>query len=325
MSRRPSRWVVAYCALAATLVVVLGIPQLAQAATYPNPGPVTGSTSVHDPSMVKTSAGGYIVVSTGPRLAIKTSTDRTAFKDAGSVWPSGVPAATTAYTNGGDLWAPDISYHGGTYYLYYAASSFGSSHSGIFLATSTTGAAGSWQDRGLVIETTSSSNYNAIDPNLFVDANGQWWLTFGSFWSGIKLIKLNSSGKRADTTVLGLAERFTNSKSVEAPFLFRHGGFYYLFVSFDLCCRGASSTYRVMVGRSASVTGPYTDRGGAAMTAGGGTEILAGHGSVHGPGHQAVIADTDADVLVYHYYQDNGASKLGINLLRWTADWPTAF
>ena len=44
------------------------------------------------------------------------------------------------------------------------------------------------------------------------------------------------------------------------------------------------------------------------MTSGGGTEILAGHGYIHGPGHEAVLADVDGDVLVYHYYADNGAS-----------------
>jgi hypothetical protein len=59
------------------------------------------------------------------------------------------------------------------------------------------------------------------------------------------------------------------------------------------------------------------------MTAGGGTQVLAGHGSVHGPGHEAVIADSDADVLVYHYYADDGTPLLGINLVGYDASgWP---
>jgi arabinan endo-1,5-alpha-L-arabinosidase len=100
-------------------------------------------------------------------------------------------------------------------------------------------------------------------------------------------------------------------------------GGYYLYVSFDFCCRGASSAYRVMVGRSASPTGPFLDRGGVPMTYGGGTEVLAGHGAIHGPGHQAVLADGAQDVLVYHYYADNGSSLLGINLLGYdAAGWP---
>ncbi|GAA3342180.1 arabinan endo-1,5-alpha-L-arabinosidase [Amorphoplanes nipponensis] len=294
----------------------------AEAADYPNPGVVTGDTGVHDPSIVKTPAGGYLVAHTGDNIQLKTSPDRTAFRNAGAVFPNGA-SWTTAYTGGSrNLWAPDISYHNGRYYLYYSASTFGSNRSAIFLATSTTGASGSWTNQGLVIESSAANDYNAIDPNLTVDAQGRWWLTFGSFWSGIKQVALNAStGKRSDSTIRSLAGR--GGGAIEAPTLVRHGSYYYLWVSFDLCCRGASSTYRIMVGRSTSVTGPFVDRNGTAMTAGGGTQVLASHGGIHGPGHQAVFTDTDSDVLVYHYYAASGASYLGINLIGYdSAGWP---
>jgi arabinan endo-1,5-alpha-L-arabinosidase len=295
-------------------------------ASYPNPGTVTGNTGVHDPSTVKTPSGGYLLVHTGANLSIKTSSNRTAWQNAGAVFPGGAPW-TLQFTGGSNqLWAPDISFHNGQYYLYYAASTFGSRNSAIFLATSPTGASGSWTNQGMVISTTTSDNFNAIDPNLVVDDQGRWWLNFGSFWTGIKLVQLDpATGKRANTTITGIAQR-TNPTAVEAPFIFRRGSFYYLWVSFDLCCQGASSTYRVMVGRSTSVTGPYVDRNGTAMTAGGGTQVLAGHGSIHGPGHQAVLADNDANILVYHYYADSGASFLGINRIGYdTAGWPFVY
>jgi arabinan endo-1,5-alpha-L-arabinosidase len=297
---------------------------------YPNPGPVTGDTGVHDPTVVRTSGGTYILAATGNNLALKTSTDRIAWRNAGAVWPSGAPWTTT-YTGGGrSLWAPDISFHNGQYYLYYSASTFGSQRSAIFLATSTTGASGSWVNQGLIIESSTAVNYNAIDPNLVIDEQGQWWLSFGSFWSGLKLIRLDSAtGRRStsDTAVRAIATRPSNvSGAIEAPVIYRRGGFYYLFASFDFCCRGAQSTYRIMVGRSTSVTGPYVDRNGTAMTSGGGTQVLAAHGSIHGPGHQAVISDRGADVLFYHYYANNGASLLGINSLGWdSAGWPFVF
>jgi arabinan endo-1,5-alpha-L-arabinosidase len=318
---------VAFRAAAALMAVALiaGGAGAARAASYPNPGVVTGDTGTHDPSMVKTPGGGYIVAQTGDNIPLKTSADRTAFRAAGSVFPNGA-SWTAAYTAGSrSLWAPDISYHNGRYWLYYSASTFGSNHSAIFLATSTTGTSGSWTNQGLVIESTTADNFNAIDPNLVVDGSGRWLLTFGSFWSGIRQVPLNpSTGKRSDSTVRGVAGR--GGGAIEAPFIFRHGSYYYLWVSFDLCCRGAASTYRIMVGRSTSATGPFTDRAGTAMTAGGGTQVLAGHGSIHGPGHEAVIADTDADVLVYHYYADNGASFLGINLLGYdSAGWPYVY
>jgi len=268
----------------------------------------------------------YILAHTGDNLALKTSTDRIAWRSAGVVWPSGAPW-TTAFTGGSPtLWAPDISFHDGQFLMYYAASSFGSQRSAIFLATSPTGQSGTWTDRGLVIESSSAVDYNAIDPNLVVDAQGGRWLSFGSFWTGVKMIRLDpATGRRStsDPAVRALARRPAAPDAIEAPFVHRHGGLFYLFTSFDLCCRGAQSTYRIMVGRSASVTGPYVDRSGTALTAGGGTELLAGHGSIHGPGGQSVIVDSDGDVLVYHYYADDGTALLGINRLGWdAAGWP---
>jgi arabinan endo-1,5-alpha-L-arabinosidase len=299
-------------------------------AGYPNPGRVTGDTGVHDPAVVRRPDGTYLLAATGNGIALKTSTDRVGWRNAGSVWPNGANW-TTPYTNGSrNLWAPDLSYRDGRYHLYYSASTFGSSRSAIFLATSDSGAAGSWRHEGLIIETTASSGYNAIDPNLIVDAQGQWWLSFGSFWSGLKLIRLeNGTGRRSatDTAVRALATRpATVAGAIEAPFAYRRGGFYYLFASFDLCCRGARSTYRIMVGRSASVTGPYVDRAGTPMTSGGGTQLLATHGSVIGPGHPAVLGDTDGDLLFYHYYTAGGAALLGINRLGWdSAGWPFVY
>jgi arabinan endo-1,5-alpha-L-arabinosidase len=327
MRRRPWRTLVIAMAVAlvAASSAALAAPDSGQQvrlaaeqalAAYPNPGYVTGSTGAHDPSAVRAPNGTYIVVTTGDNIPIKTSTDRTAWRNAGTAFPGGAPWST-GYTGGSrSLWAPDISYHNGQFYLYYSASTFGSQHSAIFLATSPTGASGSWTNRGMVIDSGSGVNYNAIDPNLIVDGSGQWWLSFGSFWSGIKMIRLDSgSGMRSgsDRAVRSIASR--GGGPIEAPYIYRHGGYYYLFVSFDYCCRGAASTYRIMVGRSTSITGPYVDRNGVPMNNGGGTEILAGHGSTNGPGHEAVLSDVDGDVLFYHYYADSGASYLGINLL----------
>ena len=309
-------------ALALLAAIALTVVAAPYAAAYPLPGRVTGDILVHDPSVVRRADGSYLVAHTGDNIALKTSTDRIAFRNAGTVFPGGA-SWTTAYTGGSrNLWAPDLSYRNGQYYLYYAASTFGSNHSAIFLATSPSGNSGTWTNQGLVIESRTSDNFNAIDPDLVVDDQGRWWLSFGSFWSGIKLIALNpSTGKRADSTIRSIAGR--NGGAIEAPNIVRRGSYYYLFVSFDRCCQGASSTYRVMVGRSTSVTGPYTDRNGTAMTSSGGTEILAGQGSVHGPGGQDLLADVDSDVLIYHYYADNGSARLGINLLAVdSAGWP---
>jgi len=273
--------------------------------------------------VVKRPDGSYLVATTGRGIPLKTSTDRTNWRAAGSAFTGSMPW-TSAYTTG-DVWAPDLNYLNGQYYLYYSASSFGSSNSGIFLATSSSGNSGTWTNRGQVIGTTSSSGYNAIDPDLVVDAQGQWWLSFGSFWSGIKLIRIDSStGLRSGNEMYSIAGR--GGGAIEAPDIFRAGDYYYLYVSFDMCCRGASSTYRIMVGRSRSITGPYLDRNGVDMARGGGTQVLAGHGSVMAAGHSATLHDNDGDVLFYHYYTSSGAALLGINLIGYdSAGWPFVY
>ena len=95
-----------------------------------------------------------------------------------------------------------------------------------------------------------------------------------------------------DTTLYSLAERPHSTgrpDAIEAPFIVKHGRFYYLFVSFDFCCRGAKSTYNVVVGRATAITGPYRDAAGKAMLAGGGTKVVSGTDHWRGPGHEAVL------------------------------------
>ncbi|MBE1875105.1 family 43 glycosylhydrolase [Myceligenerans pegani] len=294
------------------------------AASYPNPGPISGDTFAHDPTVIKRTNGEYLLAFTANGVGLKTSADRTTWNDVGAAFPNGTPWADE-YTGGNrNLWAPELRYANGQYYLWYSASTFESNKSAIFLATSPSGASGTWTNRGVVIESDAGDNFNAIDPAVTVDQSGNWWMSFGSFWSGIKMIRLDpSTGMRSGTAFHSIASR--GGDAIEAPTIHYRNGYYYLFVSFDRCCQGTASTYRVMVGRSTSITGPYVDRAGTPMTNGGGTQILASHGSVHGPGHQTVLADSDADALFYHYYRDDGRATLGINLLRYDDGWPSVY
>ncbi|GAB7108145.1 arabinan endo-1,5-alpha-L-arabinosidase [Streptomyces phaeofaciens JCM 4814] len=298
------------------------------ASAYPNPGTVTGSTVVHDPTMIRTSAGRYLLYATGGGLSHRTSTDRIAFTAGGDAF-STKPGWWSSY-GATEAWAPDISYQGGKYLMYYAVSTFGSNKSAIGLAGSSTGLPGSWTDYGTVYTSTTSSDYNAIDPNLFVDDDGKWWLSFGSWWTGLKMIRIDpATGKQlsGDATRYALASRPTGTKAVEAPFVVKRNGYYYLFASYDTCCAGTGSTYKVKVGRATAVTGPYYDKNGVAMTNNGGTAVLESHGRYIGPGGQSIMKDADGDLIVYHYYDgnDNGTPKLGINLLSWSTGWPVAY
>jgi arabinan endo-1,5-alpha-L-arabinosidase len=293
----------------------------------------TGDTlGTHDPAIAEHN-GTYYVYSTGVGLPIRTSKDLVTWTKSGRVF-SEVPAwakrkipAVTA------LWAPDLSFFNNRWHLYYAASSFGSDNSVIGLATNPTLDPASpdyeWTDQGLVIESLPKGGWNAIDPALHLDENNRPVLFFGSFWGGIKAIHINpATGKPADSgyAVLDIAARpDTKARAIEAAFVLKRDDYFYLFVSFDLCCKGVESTYNIRVGRSKSLLGPYADMAGRNMSSGGGTLVLAGESLLRGPGHNAAITVDDTDYLVYHIYDMNnsGQPTLQIRRLIWDKEgWP---
>jgi len=310
----------------AVAVLALATPSGASAPHQPDPRPIKGFAATHDPSMVRLADGSYEVFATHEGVEIYGSRDRVHWRYRGEALPNGAPWAD-AYQNGdaSDLWAPDVSKHRGVYYLYYAVSSFGSNHSAIGLATSRTARPGSWNDRGLVLATQTTDDANAIDPGLLVDARGRWWLSYGSFWSGIKMVRLNpSTGKpAANATVHSLAQG-PAPDAVEGAYVVHHGRWYYLFASYGFCCRGLHSTYHIRVGRSTRPAGPFVDRQGRSLMADGGSPVLSTHDYVVGPGGQSVLHDRGRDWLVYHYYngRDAGTPRLGINPLSWRGGWP---
>jgi arabinan endo-1,5-alpha-L-arabinosidase len=109
--------------------------------------------------------------------------------------------------------------------------------------------------------------------------------------------------------------------------LVRRCGFYYLFVSWDSCCKGVDSTYNIRVGRSKSLTEPFSDREGKRMMEGGGTLVLQGGSRYKGPGHNAVLFTRDATYNVYHAYDSNqnGNPVLRVAELAWDAEgWPVS-
>jgi arabinan endo-1,5-alpha-L-arabinosidase len=284
---------------------------------------LSGSLGAHDPALIAADNQFYLFA-TG--LGAKTSKDLMAWTNASAPpKPAWVAQQVSGATN---LWAPDISFFGGNYHLYYAASTFGSNHSCIGHATRASLSSGAWADQGSVIcsnASGSSDNWNAIDPNVIVDEAGTPWLNFGSFWGGIKMIKLDATGARADTQLLSLAARPQNGGALEGPFIIRQCGYYYLFVSFDHCC-DSPWNYNIRVGRSTSVTGPYTDKAGTAMMQGGGTLLVEGNTTWQGPGHNAVIVTANGAYNVYHALNPaNHASSLRVAQMAWDADgWPVS-
>jgi arabinan endo-1,5-alpha-L-arabinosidase len=284
---------------------------------------LSGNLGAHDPAAY---VAGKTIYLAATGLVGKTSNDLTTWAAAAN--PLALPSWAATATKATNLWAPDISYFGGAYHLYYAASTFGSNKSCIGQATRAALDSGSWADQGMVICSNmgETDDWNAIDPNVIVDDAGTPWLALGSFWSGIKMIKLTDTGARADTTVLSLANGANSRGSLEGAWIFKRCGLYYLFMSWGACC-GSPYDYNIRVGRSATVSGPYVDKAGKSLMSGGGTLVVQGDTSWVAPGHNAVIAYGGKTYNIYHALKgsSSGAATLRIAELVWDAQgWPVS-
>ncbi len=326
------------------------------------------SVEAHDPVIAK-EGDTYYLFYTGPGIRVKSSTDLHSWQEEKPVF-----AETPAWVKGiapgfdGNIWAPDIHEHDGTFYLYYSVSAFGRNTSAIAVATNVTLDPKSpdfgWKDHGIVVQSVPGRDlWNAIDPNLAFDENGTPWMSFGSFWTGLKLVKMqpdllgivtgpgaewhtiasrqrdfavderdagDSANPELDYDALYTPEQLARNKamksgSIEAPFIFRKDGLYYLFASWDRCCQGVNSTYKVVVGRAKDIRGPYLDKEGKRMVRGGGTLVSAGDGEDWAAtGHPAAYTFEGQDYLVFHAYdlKDAGKAKLRIREIFWDDGWP---
>lgn len=227
-----------------------------------------------------------------------------------------------------NYWAPDIAHAGDRYLLYYSVSTFGKNTSAIAVATNPTldpaDPAYHWTDQGIVVQSHAGGDFNTIDPSVFQDSDGKLWLAFGSYWSGIKLVQLDpQTGKRSDPQAPLVSLAY--NQSIEASCLYKHDGYYYLFVNWGSCCRGLKSTYNIRVGRSRKITGPYRDRDGKDMLHNGGSLLLSNHGPLVGPGHAGFLTDNGKTWFTSDFEGDSrmgGKATLAIMPLSWKSGWP---
>lgn len=308
------------------------------------------SPVVHDPVMIRENSTWYLF-STGWGIDVWSSGDMKSWtreKPVFSKAPDWAVAAIPGFK--GHIWAPEIVFRNGTYYLFYSVSAFGKNTSCIGVATAKAldpaDPGFGWTDHGKLIESVpGKTNWNAIDPAVAFDRDGTPYLFFGSFWDGLKRVKLTAdllhTAENPDA-IPTVASRKTipgspnppsiddnpvdaGGNAIEAPFVFRRGDYYYLFASIDYCCKGLRSSYKMIVGRSKELTGIFTDRHGADLSCGGGTVVLGGNAGWHGVGHNAVVSCDGKDYLVFHGYDasDNGQPKLLIREIVWDHEqWP---
>ena len=297
---------------------------------------------VHDPSIARQGSTYYVfstdTLGSDPRgsLPVRCSADGMAWRSCGYVF-SQIPTWVQQKISGlKGLWAPDISYFGGLYHLYYAASTLGTQVSVIGMATNVTldvaDPAYHWVDLSEVMESQVGDDFNAIDPNILVDVDGRIWLNYGSYWSGIMQrevdprsgLLLDPAGKR-----YALATRpLVPNNPIEGASIVHDNGFYYLFTSIDYCCNPVLVTdnYKEAVGRSTSPHGPFVDEQGTPMLEGGGTVMLQTVGEWQAPGGGTAWVDpsTGQASVVFHALNvdNNGQMTLWMLPIQVQNGWP---
>ncbi len=224
------------------------------------------------------------------------------------------------------IWAPDVSLVDSKYYMYYSYSIWGDSNPGIGLAISDT-PQGPFTDQGKLFLSHEVGVQNSIDP-FYIENQGIKYLFWGSF-HGIYGIKLSNDGRTTEGEKFQIAGDF-----MEAVYIYEKGGYFYLFGSTGTCCDGVNSSYKVIVGRSESLTGPYVNKEGNGFLDAWGSILLMenSNGGFAGPGHNAeIITDNEgSDWLLYHAvekmnpYLPGGATKrpLMLDKVVWENGWP---
>lgn len=297
--------------------------------------PLTGSLDLHDPTIWKAGDAYYAAPShrgiwTAPSL-------EGPWRNIGSV-----PTAAWA---GGAVWAPHVQQIGDTTYYYYSTSAFGTNNSAIGLKTTKTPhIPSSYVDHGAPIVASGTrsperNTFNAIDPALEKDDEGNWWMVWGSHFDGIFIQQLADDM----VTLLGepqlvahrASERFPvdnpNFNRIEGPSVFKYGEWYYLLTAWDWCCRasGNDNTYKIVAGRSKDIAGPYLDKNGVDLAQGGGTIILNSRvaqegvtppGLYRSPGAPDYFWEGDTLYLVYHAHRPG--TTMGIRPFNWDDGWP---
>jgi arabinan endo-1,5-alpha-L-arabinosidase len=291
-----------------------------------------GNTFAHDPTVLRV-GDTYYRFWTGEFIPSAKSTNLIDWSNAPTVYGNSYPAWVQDWLGGvpdetfNFPWAPEVSSFGGKVHIYSSFSAkFGDNVSCITHLSTSDVEAGNWEDSGPIICTEGNERYNAIDADIGFDSEGRPFLAFGSFWDGIFAFELNIDGSRKGTDLTRLA----SAAEIEAPVLFRRCNYYYLFVTFGLCCPGEGRridqlTYRVVVGRSENMLGPYVDRDGKGMLEGGGSLIVEGDKTAWAAaGHSDVFVDGDKIYHTYHAYrQSNGDAVFRLVELPFDEDgWP---
>ncbi|MDS0528310.1 RICIN domain-containing protein [Clostridium sp. SHJSY1] len=365
--------------LAITLMSVINTVTASAAAL------TTSRISVHDPSIVKANGKYYLFgshradavssdLASWKTLSTNVNTDYAKIFSVGGKWAA---HGSKSYDITGNLWAPDVIYNKKMKkWCMYMSVNGDKFYSSIALATADN-VEGPYKYAGTVVysgftnssqasETdykkvtgtnTVDSRYlsnsawnsaygpNAIDPCVVYDKDGNLWMSYGSWFGGLFMLKLdNSTGLRdysyTYATKTNSSDKYLGTKisggygtSGEGSYIVydKSAGYYYLYESYcGLNATDSFSGYQIRLFRSKNINGPYTDaKGNSAICTSAkddkttkGIKLfgnytfsslksvangeLSSKGYMSGGHNSALIDDNGQRYLVYHTRFNNG-------------------
>ena len=300
--------------------------------TYTNP--VITFSSVADPTVIRTDEGFYLYATQTNSywIPIYFSKDLVNWEFKRSAFRKATRPTEDVLPGGGAFWAPEIRYINGKYVLYFSWAKWGDgSISYTAVATSDSPVGDFLNAKPLLI--TDDFGSNCID-QFYYEEDGKKYMFVGSF-NGIYVTELTDDGLSVKRGADGkpVLKKQVCGRAFEGTNIYKKGKYYYLFASINNCCpnNGMDSKYKVVVGRSENLLGPYVDRKGKDMLDNSWELVLEGDGETFfGPGHNSIIIPDDAgtDWMIYHsYVKENGTvgGRLGmLDRIVWSADgWPT--
>jgi arabinan endo-1,5-alpha-L-arabinosidase len=285
---------------------------------YKNP---VVATSLPDPTIIRAADGAFYLYATEDmrNTPICRSYDLVEWEVIGRAFTDDT---RPNFEEKGGIWAPDINFIDGKYVLYYSMSVWGGEWTcGVGVAVADK-PEGPFTDKGKIFRSNEIDVQNSIDP-FYVEHEGAKYLFWGSF-RGIYAIELSDDGLSVKP---GAEKRRVAGTAFEGVYIHKKGDYYYMFASVGSCCEGANSTYRLVVGRSASIFGPYLDNTGRDMINNGYNVVIDKSPLFVGNGHCSEIVSDDAgsDWILYHGVDLSRprGRVLMLDRVRWDTDgWP---
>jgi arabinan endo-1,5-alpha-L-arabinosidase len=306
------------CAASAACGQNTGISGIARDTEYKNP---VVARSLPDPTIIKAPDGRFRLYATEDtrNTPVYISSNLVDWTFAGTAFTD---ETRPDFEPRGGIWAPDINLIDGKYVLYYSMSVWGGEWTcGIGVATADK-PEGPFTDVGKIFRSNEIDVQNSIDP-FYIEHEGAKYLFWGSF-RGLYAIELADDGLSVKP---GAEKRRIAGTAFEGIYIHKREGHYYMFASVGSCCRGVESTYRLVVGRSTSIFGPYTDKTGKDMMDNGYSVVIDKNSRFVGNGHCSEIVSDDAgnDWILYHGVDvaNPRGRVLMLDRVRWDSDgWP---